>query len=194
MCCEMKWHLTILTRSGAKWGVFVLILEGIFVFCPGGIPKLPSGYFAEEHIFFISQKGAISISKRGYITGEFLKHPKVAALNWLLKFMKVATLMKVEMYTFILFFIYFDSIQNKSKYIFEHFHAFILIFPKFLRSQELAPTKAPLIKKEENNSCTFFSNKETDWLTLFFETFDWLTKQWTWMGTHFLCQGTHLLS
>ena len=134
MCCEMKWHLTILTRSGAKWGVFVLILECIFVFCPGGIPKLPSGYFAEEHIFFISQKGAISISKRGYITGEFLKHPKVAALNWLLKFMKVATLMKVEMYTFILFFIYFDSIQNKSKYIFEHFHAFILIFPKFVAS------------------------------------------------------------
>ena len=43
----------------------------------------------------------------------------------------------------------------------------------FLRSQELAPTKAPLIKKE-NFLCTFF--KETDWLTLFFETFDWLTK------------------
>ena len=134
MCCEMKWQLTILTQRGAKWGYLSNLrgyFGGYFCVCPGGIPKLSSGYFAEEHIFFISQKGAISISKRGYMKWEFLKNPKLAALNWLLKFMKVATLMKVEMYTFILFFIYFDSIQNQSKYIFEHFHAFIFIFPKF---------------------------------------------------------------
>ena len=67
--------------KGGKMGGICPNLRGYFCVLSRGIPKLPSGYSAEEHIFFISQKGAISISKRGYIKWEFLKNPKVAALN-----------------------------------------------------------------------------------------------------------------
>ena len=134
----MLWDEVAFNHIDTKWGKMGGIcpnFRGYFCVLSRGYPKIAQWLLCRgAHFLHISKRGYLNILKKGYIKWEFLKNPKVAALNWLLKFMKVATLMKVEMYTFLLFFIYFDSIQNKSKYIFEHFHAFILIFPKFVAS------------------------------------------------------------
>ena len=71
----------------------------------------------------------------------------------------------------------------------------IFINADIFAEPRIGPDQGATDKEEErNNSCTFFQTKKLiGWHYFLRHLIGW-PNEGTWMGTHFLCQGTHLLS